>query len=59
MNKHEINVVVGYGLRCHRAIKEIAELLGIDDMRCKVIGPTTPLNLVRAVFQGLTSQVHY
>ncbi|EDO46769.1 predicted protein [Nematostella vectensis] len=46
-----------FGLSCHRAIKEIAELLGIDDMRCKVLGPTTPLSLVQAVFQGLTSQV--
>ncbi|XP_048586545.1 28S ribosomal protein S5, mitochondrial isoform X3 [Nematostella vectensis] len=45
-----------FGLSCHRAIKEIAELLGIDDMRCKVLGPTTPLSLVQAVFQGLTSQ---
>ena len=47
----------GYGLRCHRAIKEIAMLLGIQDMRCKVQGPTTPLSLVRAAFQGLLSQV--
>ncbi|KAJ7365565.1 28S ribosomal protein S5, mitochondrial [Desmophyllum pertusum] len=46
----------GYGLRCHRAIKEIAMLLGIQDMRCKVQGPTTPLSLVRAAFQGLLSQ---
>lgn len=46
----------GYGLRCHRAIKEIAVLLGITDMRCKVRGPTTPLSLVRAAFQGLLSQ---
>ncbi|XP_015776574.1 PREDICTED: 28S ribosomal protein S5, mitochondrial-like [Acropora digitifera] len=45
-----------YGLRCHRAIKEIAVLLGITDMRCKVRGPTTPLSLVRAAFQGLLSQ---
>ncbi|KAM7445055.1 28S ribosomal protein S5 [Porites harrisoni] len=46
----------GYGLRCHRAIKEIAVLLGIKDMRCKVRGPTTPLSLIRAAFQGLLSQ---
>jgi len=31
-------------------------LLGIKDMRCKVQGPTTPLSLVRATFQGLLSQ---
>ena len=49
--------LLGYGLRCHRAIKEIAVLLGIKDMRCKVRGPTTPLSLVRAAFQGLLSQV--
>lgn len=50
--------LLGYGLRCHRAIKEIAVLLGITDMRCKVRGPTTPLSLVRAAFQGLLSQVN-
>ena len=32
-------------------------LLGIKDMRCKVRGPTTPLSLIRAAFQGLLSQV--
>ncbi|KAL9954467.1 hypothetical protein ACROYT_G042008 [Oculina patagonica] len=46
----------GYGLRCHRLIKEIAVLLGIQDMRCKVQGPTTAVSLVRAAFQGLLSQ---
>ena len=49
--------LLGYGLRCHRAIKEIALLLGIKDMRCKVHGPTTALSLIRATFQGLLSQV--
>lgn len=46
----------GFGLRCHRAIKEIAMLVGIEDMRCKVYGTTNALSLVRAVFQGLLSQ---
>lgn len=46
----------GFGLRCHRAIKEIAILIGIEDMRCKVYGETNPISLVRAVFQGLLSQ---
>ncbi|XP_068683612.1 small ribosomal subunit protein uS5m-like isoform X1 [Montipora foliosa] len=46
----------GYGLRSHRAIREIAVLLGITDMHCRVRGPTTPLSLIRAAFQGLLSQ---
>ena len=49
----------GFGLRCHRAIKEIAILIGIEDMRCKVYGETNPISLVRAVFQGLLSQVNF
>ena len=32
-------------------------MLGIEDMRCKITGSTTPISVVRAVFQGLLSQV--
>ena len=46
----------GYGLRCHRIIRAVADVAGIEDMRCKVTGSTTPISLVRAVFQGLLSQ---
>ena len=47
----------GYGLRCHRIIRAVADVLGIEDMRCKITGSTTPISVVRAVFQGLLSQV--
>ncbi|XP_046848132.1 28S ribosomal protein S5, mitochondrial-like [Xenia sp. Carnegie-2017] len=46
----------GYGLRCHRIIRAVSEVLGIADMRCKITGSTTPISVVRAVFQGLLSQ---
>lgn len=46
----------GYGLRCHRIIRAVADVLGIEDMRCKITGSTTPISVVRAVFQGLLSQ---
>ena len=48
----------GYGLRCHRIIHAVAEVLGIQDMRCKITGPTTPISVVRGTFQGLLSQVN-
>ncbi|XP_028396078.1 28S ribosomal protein S5, mitochondrial-like [Dendronephthya gigantea] len=46
----------GYGLRCHRIIRAVADCIGIEDMRCKITGSTTPISVVRAVFQGLLSQ---
>lgn len=46
----------GYGLRCHRIIRAVADVLGIHDMRCKIIGSTTPISVIRAAFQGLLSQ---
>ncbi|XP_023652151.1 small ribosomal subunit protein uS5m [Paramormyrops kingsleyae] len=47
---------LGHGLHCHRAIITICKLIGIEDMYCKVVGPTNLLNLTRALFQGLASQ---
>ena len=47
----------GSGLHCQRAISAICELAGLKNMRAKIIGSTNPLNIVRAVFKGLTSQV--
>ena len=48
--------VKGHGLRCQRAITAISELVGIKDMRAKIIGSTNPLNIVRATFRGLSLQ---
>ena len=47
----------GHGLRCQRAIGAICELAGIKDIRAKITGPTTPINVVQATFKTLLSQV--
>lgn len=51
--------VKGHGLRCQRAVKAIAELAGIKDMRAKIVGSNNPLNIVRAAVKGLLSQETY
>ena len=48
---------VGFGLRCHRAVGAVCELVGIEDLRAKVIGSTNLLNVVQATFKALQSQV--
>lgn len=48
--------VQGTGLSCHRAIMAICGLVGLKDMRAKIVGSTNPLNIVRTAFKGLTSQ---
>jgi len=47
----------GYGLRCHRALKTICELIGIKDLHCKVEGNTKNVRAItNAFFDALTSQ---
>ncbi|XP_065884499.1 small ribosomal subunit protein uS5m-like [Dysidea avara] len=46
----------GHGLRCQRAIAAICELAGIKDIRAKITGPTTLINLVPATFKALLAQ---
>jgi len=48
--------VPGYGRRCQRIVRAITELAGIENIRCKIVGRTTPLTLVRATFEGLQMQ---
>ncbi len=48
--------VAGSGLRCQRAIHAICALVGIKDLRAKIIGSTNLLNVVHAAMKGLTSQ---
>jgi len=48
--------VCGYGRRCQRIVRAICELAGIEDIRCKIVGRTTPLTVVRCTFQGLKMQ---
>lgn len=47
----------GYGLVCHRAIKEICQAIGIKDLRAKVEGSNNLQHLVKAFFIGLLQQV--
>ncbi|XP_022088599.1 28S ribosomal protein S5, mitochondrial-like [Acanthaster planci] len=46
----------GYGLRCHRILKEICRLAGIRDLYARVYGSTNPINLTVAFVNGLASQ---
>lgn len=49
----------GYGLVCHRAIKEICQLVGIKDIYAKIEGATGVQHIVKAFFLGLLSQKKY
>ena len=55
-NIHMERKVPGSGLRCQRVVRAICDLVGIKDMRAKIIGSTNPLNIVRATMKGLTKQ---
>ncbi|KAJ8714125.1 hypothetical protein PYW08_007745 [Mythimna loreyi] len=46
----------GYGLVCHRAIKEICQAIGIKDLRAKVEGSNNLQHIVKAFFIGLLQQ---
>lgn len=46
----------GYGLKCHRAIKEICQAIGIKDLRAKVEGSNNLQHIVKAFFIGLLQQ---
>ncbi|XP_044744933.1 28S ribosomal protein S5, mitochondrial [Coccinella septempunctata] len=46
----------GYGLRCHRAIKTICEVIGIKDLYAKVEGSTNVNHITKAFFLGLIKQ---
>ncbi|XP_066139934.1 small ribosomal subunit protein uS5m [Euwallacea fornicatus] len=46
----------GYGLRCHRAIKTICEVIGIKDLHAKVEGARNLNHVMKAFFLGLIKQ---
>ncbi|XP_017776569.1 PREDICTED: 28S ribosomal protein S5, mitochondrial [Nicrophorus vespilloides] len=46
----------GHGLKCHRAIKTICEVIGIKDLYAKVEGSTNLQHVVKAFFLGLIQQ---
>lgn len=44
----------GSGVAAGGAVRAVMELAGIDDVTSKSIGSNTPVNVVRATFDGLT-----
>ncbi|XP_077994399.1 small ribosomal subunit protein uS5m-like isoform X2 [Glandiceps talaboti] len=46
----------GFGLKCHRIVREVCKLAGIKDLHATVYGSYNPLNICHAIFQGLASQ---
>ncbi|XP_050300235.1 28S ribosomal protein S5, mitochondrial [Anthonomus grandis grandis] len=46
----------GYGLKCHRAIKTICEVIGIKNLYAKIEGPTNVNHIMKAFFLGLIRQ---
>lgn len=49
----------GYGLVCHRAIREICQLVGIKDIYAKIEGAKGIQHIVKAFFLGLLNQKKY
>lgn len=49
----------GYGIKAHRVIKTICQLLGIRDLHCKIEGSTSVQYVVKAFFLGLLQQKTY
>lgn len=47
----------GYGLKCHRVIKSICEMIGIKDLGAKVEGSTNTESVIQAFLIGLLRQV--
>lgn len=47
----------GYGLKCHRQIKSMCELIGIKDIYVKVEGGRSALAVTNAFLLGLLRQV--
>lgn len=46
----------GYGLVCHRAIKNICEMIGIRNIYAKIEGSTNVQSVAKAFFWGLLNQ---
>lgn len=49
----------GYGLKCHRIIKLICELVGIKDLYAKVEGSRNAKNIAKAFISGLLNSKKY
>lgn len=49
----------GHGLVCHRALKAVCEMIGIQDIHIYIKGPKNVREVVKAFFLGLMKQVMY
>lgn len=47
----------GGGLHCPNVIAELCHVMGIKDLKVRVNGSGNPLNVVKAFFEGLKSQL--
>ncbi|MCP6646013.1 30S ribosomal protein S5, partial [Klebsiella pneumoniae] len=47
--------VEGSGVAAGGAVRAVMELAGVDDVTSKRLGSNTPVNVVRATFEGLKS----
>lgn len=52
-------VAEGHGLVCHRAIKAIAETIGIKNLYAKIEGSTNVQHICKAFFMGLLQQKNF
>ncbi|KAI8876183.1 ribosomal protein S5 domain 2-like protein [Backusella circina FSU 941] len=46
----------GFGIRTNHHVHEICRCIGIQDISAKVRGSTTPMNVIKATFEALSSQ---
>ena len=48
--------IPGHGIKAHRVIKALCELIGIRDIECSLEGAHNPLHMAKAFFLGLLRQ---
>lgn len=51
-----IYLYIGFGCRANHYIHEICRCIGIQDLSGKVRGSRTPMNVIKATFEALSSQ---
>lgn len=49
----------GYGTKCHRALKAIADCIGVTDFHARCEGSTNQENVIKAFLSGLLQQKTY
>lgn len=46
----------GFGIRTNHYVHEICRCIGLQDISAKIRGSTTPMNVIKATFEALSSQ---